>query len=215
MPRMDSRGQYTRLSPLTWLVVWQRSFDRILLDELDRLVRSPRSLLSEWVVGDGSILLVSKKPVSQDWVRTLLSGHAIETPTEGVKMKGNIHFIEVEFNGPDLAATADYFSMAKLEYIEAFCAVDYEVGFMGFAPGFGYLTGGEVSSIPRLNSPRQTVVKGAVAVAAGYTSVYPADSPGGWNWIGQATVNLFNSSAEGEDKFLLSPSDHVKFIAIS
>ena len=207
--------QFTRLAPLNWLVMSGQQFDRNSLNKLDTLVVSPLSPLCEWVVGDGSMMLTTKTPMDEKWVRALVSELENVDSAADFTGLGRIHRIEVCFDGPDLAKTARHFGMTVQAYIEIFCSVDYNVAFMGFAPGFGYLTGGEVSEIPRLQSPRQAVAKGAVAVAAGYTSIYPAESPGGWNWIGQTSVDLFNPTMPGAEAFLLAPSDSVQFIAIA
>src|SRR6185312_4875378 len=74
--------------------------------------------------------------------------------------------LPVIYDGPDLADVAGL----------------YEVGWLGFAPGFGYLTGLDqrLAGVPRLVTPRLAVPAGSVAIAAGLTAVYPSDSPGGW-----------------------------------
>ena len=90
----------------------------------------------------------------------------------------------------------------------------YSVYLIGFLPGFLYL--GSVDKklkIPRKKQPRLRVPRGAVAIAGQQTGIYPQDSPGGWNVLGNTPINLF-------DKFKVEPcfakpGDKVKFFSIS
>ena len=49
-----------------------------------------------------------------------------------------------------------------------------------------------------------------MAIAAGQTGIYPVDSPGGWQLIGQTSLPLHD--ARREPPFLLAPGDTVRFI---
>ena len=82
------------------------------------------------------------------------------------------------------------------------------------AGGFAYL--GEVDeriAMPRLNTPRMKVPKGAVAIADRQTAIYPSTSPGGWNIIGLCPVEMFN--ANNNPNMPVQVGDRVKFKAIS
>ncbi len=52
--------------------------------------------------------------------------------------------------------------------IERHSGALYTVGWLGFAPGFGYLTGldAKLAGVPRLATPRLAVPAGSVAIAA-------------------------------------------------
>src|SRR5262249_15474442 len=66
-------------------------------------------------------------------------------------------------------------------------ATVYAVRLVGFVPGFAYL--GPVDprlALPRRPTPRPRIDAGSIALAAGYTAVYPFASPGGWNLVGRA-----------------------------
>ena len=57
---------------------------------------------------------------------------------------------------------------------------------IGFLPGFMYLGGLDSKlEIPRKSSPRMKVPSGSVGLAAKQTGIYPCESPGGWQLIGQ------------------------------
>jgi inhibitor of KinA len=90
----------------------------------------------------------------------------------------------------------------------------YDVYMIGFLPGFAYM--GIVDdkiSTPRLGKPRTNVPAGSVGIAGNQTGIYPLDSPGGWNIIGQTPLRMFNLNKE--EPCLLKPGDKVKFTAIS
>ena len=54
---------------------------------------------------------------------------------------------------------------------------------------------------------------GLVALAAGQTGVYPAETPGGWNLIGRSPVKPYDSDRPAP--FLLHAGDRVRFRRIS
>jgi allophanate hydrolase subunit 1 len=56
------------------------------------------------------------------------------------------------------------------------------------------------------------VPAGAVALAAGYTGVYPRASPGGWQLIGSTQARLWD--VERDPPALLRPGVHVRFRAL-
>jgi inhibitor of KinA len=84
---------------------------------------------------------------------------------------------------------------------------------IGFLPGFAYM--GKVDSkiaMPRKLIPKN-VAAGSVGIANYQTGVYPFDSPGGWNIIGQTPEPLFSKNYR--EPCLLNPGDTVKFEPIS
>lgn len=69
----------------------------------------------------------------------------------------------------------------------------YTIYFIGFLPGFLYLGGLDKELYtPRRQSPRLKIEKGAVAIGSEQTGVYPSESPGGWQIIGNSPINFFN-----------------------
>ncbi|MBU2895182.1 5-oxoprolinase subunit B family protein [Vibrio hepatarius] len=69
---------------------------------------------------------------------------------------------------------------------------EYTVEAIGFAPGFAFLSSvSETLRLPRRATPRLKLPKGSVGIADTNTAVYPSDSPGGWNIIGNCPVNLY------------------------
>ena len=115
--------------------------------------------------------------------------------------------------GPDLAALAGERGMRPEEFAARHAAGRYEVAFLGFAPGFAYLTGlAPELAAPRLETPRTRVPRGSVAIGGPYTGIYPAETPGGWRLIGRAAVRLFDPGSV--PPALLRPGQSVLFQAV-
>lgn len=116
--------------------------------------------------------------------------------------------------GPDLAEVAELHGISEKEVIFLHSRVDYRVCFLGFSPGFPYLSGlpAELAT-PRLETPRKLVPAGSVAIGGEQTGIYPVDSPGGWRIIGQTPHQLFTPLAD--EPTLLRPGDTVRFVPIS
>ena len=137
---------------------------------------------------------------------------AIETFSLGSapEVEGRQITIEAEYDGPDLEAVAEHTGLSAEEVVRRHRAADYRVGFMGFAPGFAYLLGGDPAlRVPRRHDPRERVPAGSVALAGEYCAVYPGASPGGWQLIGRTAQTLFDPSADRPA--LLEAGDTVRF----
>lgn len=118
--------------------------------------------------------------------------------------------IPVVYDGEDLDAVAAGLGLTTDEVAELHHRAEYEVAFCGFAPGFGYLTGLPPQlHLPRRPTPRMRVPAGSVAIAAGYTAVYPSGSPGGWHLIGRTDVVVFDPHRSAPS--LLHPGTLVRF----
>jgi KipI family sensor histidine kinase inhibitor len=121
--------------------------------------------------------------------------------------------IPVVYDGEDLAELARSRGLAAEELARRHAAASYRVAFVGFAPGFGYLSGlpPELAAA-RLASPRPLVPAGSVAIGGSWTGIYPSASPGGWRLIGRTSVRLFEPG--GDPPSLLAPGDRVEFEAV-
>ncbi len=123
------------------------------------------------------------------------------------------HVLAVRYGGdagPDLADVAEAAGLDAADVISLHAGTPYEVLFMGFAPGFGYL--GELPErlrLPRLATPRVLVPAGSVAIAGAMTGVYPADSPGGWRLLGTTDARLLDRTVP--EPALLRAGDLVRF----
>jgi inhibitor of KinA len=116
--------------------------------------------------------------------------------------------------GPDLEDVAHVNNITVEEVIKLHTAATYKVFMIGFVPGFAYLGGMDANLItPRKTTPRKAVPAGSVGIAGEQTGVYPMETPGGWQIIGQTPHNLFD--AKRSEPALLKAGDEVKFEPIS
>jgi len=142
----------------------------------------------------GELLKIAKEECTSD-VEEVSSGKLIALPV--------YYHSEV---GPDLEAVAKYSQLTREEVIAIHSEREYTVCTIGFAPGFAFLADvDEQIVIPRHSRPRSKVVRGSVGIAGRQTAVYPADTPGGWQIIGNCPLSL-------EDVFEVG--DRVRFISI-
>ena len=121
--------------------------------------------------------------------------------------------IDVVYDGADLAEVATLLRMGPAAVVAAHTGTPWQVAFCGFAPGFGYLTGGDPRlAVPRRSDPRTRVPAGSVALAGEFSGVYPRESPGGWQLIGRTDAVLWDPAAD--PPALLRPGMRVRFRAI-
>ena len=98
--------------------------------------------------------------------------------------------------------------------IEAHTGTPWTVAFCGFAPGFGYMVGGdERIQVPRRDNPRTKVPPGSVALAGEFASVYPRESPGGWQLIGRTSLEVWDIGRE--PPALLVPGTTVRYVEVT
>lgn len=118
--------------------------------------------------------------------------------------------IPVRYDGPDLENVAALHGMALEQVIALHSSAVYSVAFVGFVPGFAYLTGlPQALWTPRLAAPRKVVPAGSVGIAGEQTGVYPIATPGGWQLIGTTETVLFDAAREPMS--LLATGDEVVF----
>lgn len=144
--------------------------------------------------------------IMDEVVRALI---ARPRPTAAASTKPLV--IPVHYRGEDLDAVALAAGMSPEAVVAAHSGAVYRVEFFGFAPGFAYLSGLPAAlHLPRLPEPRTAVPAGSVAIASGYSAVYPRSTPGGWHLLGFTEVGLFDES-QADRPSLLQPGDHVRF----
>lgn len=187
--------------------------DRALLVEVadpaaaQRLFRAARRLvgteLVDVVPGHDTVLLVGREAVP--------SLEDLEADDGDPDARPRTVTIEVRYDGEDLRAVADATGLALDEVVRRHAQAAYSVAFLGFAPGFPYLVGGDPAlMLPRRASPRTRVPAGAVAIAGEYTAIYPRASPGGWHLLGRTDAVLFDPAST--PPALLAPGDAVRLV---
>jgi len=126
---------------------------------------------------------------------------------------GGVVEVPVRYDGEDLAEVAELVGIDPEEVVRRHSAAEYTCAFCGFAPGFAYLTGLDpLLRVPRRSSPRQAVPAGAVAVADGFTAVYPRSSPGGWRILGATDLPVWD--LDRSTPALIVPGARVRFVAL-
>ncbi len=119
--------------------------------------------------------------------------------------------VPVTYDGPDLGEVASLTGLSHEEVIARHTGAEHVAAFLGFQPGFAYLTGGDDAlHVPRREVPRTQVPGGAVAIAGPYSGVYPRDSPGGWRLLGSTATVMFDPARD--PPALLAPGDRVRFV---
>lgn len=166
------------------------------------------------VIPAACTVLVTVEPGARD-LAALGRDLALIRPTAGLAASAApVAEIPVCYDGPDLAEVATLTGLAVPEVIRLHHFAEYRVGWLGFSPGFGYLTGLDpaLAQVPRLDTPRLSVPAGSVAIAGGLAAVYPADSPGGWRLLGRTNATLWDLGRG--TPALLAPGMRVRFTPV-
>jgi inhibitor of KinA len=130
-----------------------------------------------------------------------------QVATQGRRWQLPVCFDE-EF-APDLARVCELRQLSRSQVMDRLLGASFRVYMLGFQPGFPYMGGLPPElAIPRLPSPRQKVPAQSVAIALDMCSVYPWESPGGWNLLGRTPVVLFDPS-QTEQPAMLAAGDEV------
>lgn len=116
--------------------------------------------------------------------------------------------------GIDLEEVANTLKKPIEKIIKLHTETVYTVYGIGFLPGFVYLGGiSKELEIPRKSTPRLKVKMGSVGIAGKQTGIYPQESPGGWNIIGNCPIPLFDPSKK--DPCFVKVGDKIQFEDIS
>jgi KipI family sensor histidine kinase inhibitor len=154
-------------------------------------------------------LLVSFDPLITARAELIASIRALRVE-DGIAHRSRTVTIPVHYDGEDLSDVAELLSMAPENIIARHSGHAWRVAFVGFAPGFAYLTGGDPCfDVPRRSTPRLSVPSGAVGLAGTFSGVYPRPSSGGWQLIGHTDTPMWDDAAAVPA--LLQPGDIVRF----
>ncbi|GAA3602422.1 allophanate hydrolase subunit 1 [Nonomuraea rosea] len=179
---------------------------------LDAALRADRPAeVVEIVPGPESVLVVAPE-ADQDRLRARLT--AVVEQERGRTGAGAaeepVVTIPVVYDGADLDSVAESAGISVDEVISRHSGRELVVGWLGFAPGFAYLTGLDpVLELPRLDTPRTSVPAGSVAIAGPYSAVYPTASPGGWRLLGRTSLQVWDVAADPPSLF--RPGVRVRF----
>ncbi len=202
------------------LIEWPNKVDEGILNTIlnfKSVLKSKLSTSYELVPAYNSLTIVTRtesldfpnlKEELQNWYQSLDNAPNVDRYLYKFPVCYDLEF------GIDLKEVSMKLGMSVQEIIKNHSSHQYTVYGIGFLPGFMYLGGLPKNlELPRRSNPRLKVVKGSVGLAAKQTGIYPQDSPGGWNIIGNCPIPIFNSKAV--DPFIVNVGDRVQFVPIS
>jgi len=177
--------------------------DRALLVELedtDHVVAWTRTLtedplpgVADLVPAAATLLVLLDEHADVTAVRGRLERMRAEPSDVREEQGDEVVVIPVTYDGEDLPDVARITGLTERQVVEAHTGTTWRVAFGGFAPGFGYLIGGDRRlQVPRRDSARTAVPAGAVGLAGEFSGVYPRESPGGWQLIGTTSVAMWD-----------------------
>lgn len=181
------------------------------LDDLDTVMSSSTQWRSAQIPG-----VIDVVPAA----RTILVVHdGTLDPNLLLPVSGPLPIVETEvveipvaYDGEDLDELAAETGLDVATIIVRHTSALYRVAFCGFSPGFAYLVGLPVElHVTRRSTPRERVDAGSVAIADGYSGIYPRRGPGGWRLLGHTDVVLWDESRT--PPALLTPGAAVRFVA--
>ena len=119
-----------------------------------------------------------------------------------------------DYFATDLENISNNINIEKDEIIKLHYKNIYKVCFLGFLPGFLYLSNlNKRLYFPRKVQPDLNILKGSVGIGGNQTGVYPSNSPGGWNIIGNSPIDFINKDKLHKISFA-SPGDSLIFFPI-
>lgn len=169
------------------------------------------------VIYDTALLKKQVKTATvYEWISRQV-GKLIDNSIADTEKKSRLVRIPVCYDlslAPDLVSLAGIHKMNIDEVVKLHTGKTYRVYMIGFLPGFTYMGSvDEKINTPRKINPRTLVPAGSVGIAGEQTGIYPVDSPGGWQLIGQTPVKMFD--AANDEPCYVQPGDEVQFYPIT
>jgi KipI family sensor histidine kinase inhibitor len=175
------------------------------------LVDEPPAGVLDVVPAARTVLLVSDPALTS--LSAVADAVKRTTPRRDRREVGQLVELPVSYDGADLLEVGRLLGLDPADVVRRHVGAEWTVAFCGFAPGFGYLTQASGQwDVPRRTSPRTRVPSGSVALAGQFSSVYPRESPGGWQLIGRTEVAVFDLSRD--PAALLRPGNRVRFLDV-
>ncbi|WP_280481692.1 5-oxoprolinase subunit B family protein [Nocardia cyriacigeorgica] len=133
--------------------------------------------------------------------------------SRGTSPEGEPVLIPVHYDGADLDEVARTLGLTVEEVIAAHTGTVWRCAFVGFAPGFGYLRSPDDRlGVGRRAESRTAIPAGSVALAGGYSAVYPRKSPGGWQLIGHTELTMWD--VDRDPPALIRAGTAVRFVDV-
>ncbi len=204
------------------LIEWPKQVSTEILEDILNFVDALKAKLGsskEWetVSAYNSLTLISKgQPISFSSLEKQLKQWYLEKTNSytSTKVLWRLPVCYDPVFGIDIAEVANQLKMSEETLIKQHTQKPYTIYGIGFLPGFMYLGGLPKSlEIARRSIPRLKVEKGAVGLAGKQTGIYPQQSPGGWNIIGNCPIPIFD--IEKSPPCFVKVGDQVQFYQVS
>lgn len=171
----------------------------------------------EYIPSYNSLTLVFRQSISYSKIeKTIQAAYADKSTNLSISRKFRTWEIPVCYDtefGIDLKDMQDKLRLSIEDIIKMHTSAQYTVYAIGFLPGFLYLGGlSPEIQVPRKTIPRLSIHKGDVGIAGQQTGVYPQDSPGGWNIIGNTPIDMFDAKTSPPTP--VQAGDFIQFIPI-
>lgn len=199
------RAVLVELEATDQVVAWADAFAAAWPDAPVELVPAATTVLVA-LSGDGPHDLV--------WLRAAVAAVDPAPGRRAAVPPGPVVEVPVTYDGADLAAVARLTGLDETGVVAAHTGTPWRVAFGGFAPGFAYLVGGDprLLDVPRRAEPRTHVPAGSVALAGGFSGVYPWASPGGWQLLGRTALAMWD--LDRDPPALLAAGTSVRFVDV-
>lgn len=210
---------YTRFSEKSILIQWPEKIDPKILKDLlrykENILKHSKDRIQ--VINTYNALLLAYNTFEIDYKNEIERLKLLRTKAIASKpLQNKLWKIPVCYDvkyGLDLEELAAAKNISIAELIKWHTKALYKVYFIGFLPGFLYLGGLDNRLImPRRQSPRPHILKGAVGIGGEQTGIYPNASPGGWNIIGNSPITFFD--AESPHPCFANAGDSIQFVAV-
>jgi inhibitor of KinA len=211
---------YRRFNSKSILISWPNLIENdVLLDVLSfkKSINLSNKPLLEVINAYNSLLIVYKITIDNiyDEIEALKSlylqknNHVFES-----RIIWKIPVCYNDYYGIDLDNISKKINIKKDKIIQLHYENTYKVCFLGFLPGFLYLSNlNKKLYFPRKVQPDLNIIKGSVGIGGNQTGVYPFNSPGGWNIIGNSPIDFVDKRNLDKISFA-SPGDSIKFYPI-
>ena len=198
----DFKLTYKQFGERSILVEWSSKIDEKILEDIvlfkEKLKKSSLKELIEIKLAYNSMLISYYDTIDNiyDEISTLKGIYLLKSEVKKPAfMLWKIPVCYDDEFGLDLEEILVKKKISKQDIIALHSEKIYIVFFIGFLPGFLYLGGlNKALNFPRKATPRLQIEKGAVAIGGNQTGVYPSQSPGGWNIIGNSPIKFFDVS---------------------
>lgn len=202
------------------LIEWPNRIDETILEEIISLQSQIENDFGEYIIETvnayNSLTLLFKPETISHFNLKEKVQHIYRSGVQKSKEKKKTWKIPVCYDkefGIDLNEIATAKKCSIDEIIDMHTKPRYVVYFTGFLPGFLYLGGLPATvHIPRKSIPRLRIIKGAVAIGGQQTGIYPSDSPGGWNIVGNSPLEFFDP--QQSPPCFAKSGDYLKFYSV-